>query len=85
MNSESPTFNEKENKIQSKNVRDKSTKAVVQPTPTPAKKEVLIVIDPGHGGDDLGTYYGNIYEKKLNLIDYRANVYAIMFFFPGST
>jgi len=67
MNTGTPTFNEKDNKIQSKNVTDKSTKDIVLPTPTPVKKEVLLVIDPGHGGDDLGTYYGNIYEKQLNL------------------
>ncbi len=30
-------------------------------------EEVLIVIDPGHGGEDWGTYYGDIYEKKVNL------------------
>lgn len=27
----------------------------------------VIVIDPGHGGRDPGTIYGNIYEKDINL------------------
>lgn len=27
----------------------------------------VIVIDPGHGGRDPGTIYGNIYEKEINL------------------
>jgi N-acetylmuramoyl-L-alanine amidase len=30
-------------------------------------KEVIVVIDPGHGGEDLGTCYRDIYEKNLNL------------------
>lgn len=36
----------------------------------PIKKvpeEVIIVIDPGHGGDDLGAYHGTFYEKDVNL------------------
>lgn len=32
-----------------------------------AKSPVLIVVDPGHGGDDLGTYYGNMIEKEINM------------------
>ena len=27
----------------------------------------VIIIDPGHGGRDPGTIYGNIYEKDINL------------------
>lgn len=27
----------------------------------------LIIIDPGHGGKDPGTSYGDIYEKNINL------------------
>lgn len=27
----------------------------------------VIVIDPGHGGTDPGTVYGDVYEKNLNL------------------
>ncbi len=35
---------------------------------TPAKDgEVLVVIDPGHGGEDPGAVYGNAKEKDLNL------------------
>ncbi len=30
-------------------------------------REVTVVIDPGHGGEDWGTYYKDIYEKDLNL------------------
>ncbi|MFZ5986284.1 MAG: N-acetylmuramoyl-L-alanine amidase family protein [Bacillota bacterium] len=33
----------------------------------PKPKEVIIVIDPGHGGDDLGAYNGKLYEKDINL------------------
>ncbi|MDQ2085943.1 N-acetylmuramoyl-L-alanine amidase [Herbivorax sp. ANBcel31] len=29
--------------------------------------EVIVVIDPGHGGEDLGTYYRDMLEKDLNL------------------
>ena len=29
---------------------------------------IKIIIDPGHGGSDPGTVYGNIFEKDLNLI-----------------
>lgn len=32
-----------------------------------APKEVIIVIDPGHGGEELGTCYGKMYEKNVNL------------------
>jgi|GEM_PF-2126994 len=35
---------------------------------TPAKEgEVLVVIDPGHGGQDPGANNGNVLEKDLNL------------------
>ena len=27
----------------------------------------VFVIDPGHGGKDVGTFYKNIYEKDINL------------------
>ncbi len=30
-------------------------------------QEVLIVVDPGHGGRDEGTRYGNLKEKDVNL------------------
>lgn len=30
-------------------------------------KEVIVVIDPGHGGEDLGAYNGTLYEKDINL------------------
>ncbi len=30
-------------------------------------KTYIIVIDPGHGGVDGGTYIGNLYEKDINL------------------
>ncbi len=33
----------------------------------PVPKEVKVVIDPGHGGEDLGATKGDLYEKKLNL------------------
>ena len=33
---------------------------------TPSRKKV-IVIDPGHGGNDPGTVYKDIYEKDINL------------------
>ncbi len=28
----------------------------------------FIIVDPGHGGKDPGTVYGNIYEKDINLL-----------------
>ena len=31
------------------------------------KYDKIIVLDPGHGGDDSGTSYNNIYEKDLTL------------------
>jgi len=35
-------------------------------------KSTYIVIDPGHGGEDLGTVSGRLYEKNINLdIAYR--------------
>lgn len=33
----------------------------------PILKEVVVVIDPGHGGEDLGAVKGDLYEKELNL------------------
>lgn len=33
----------------------------------PIKKEVKVVIDPGHGGEDLGATKDLLYEKDLNL------------------
>lgn len=34
---------------------------------TPIPKEVIVVIDPGHGGEDLGATKDDLYEKELNL------------------
>ncbi|MGB9857212.1 MAG: N-acetylmuramoyl-L-alanine amidase [Dictyoglomaceae bacterium] len=31
------------------------------------RKNLLIIIDPGHGGNDPGAIYSNIFEKNLNL------------------
>ena len=30
-------------------------------------QDTIIMVDPGHGGRDSGTYYGKIYEKDINL------------------
>lgn len=30
-------------------------------------REAVVVIDPGHGGEDIGTYYKDLYEKDINL------------------
>ncbi len=35
--------------------------------PKETLKGKIITIDPGHGGRDSGTIYGNIYEKDVNL------------------
>lgn len=32
-----------------------------------SKKEMIVVIDPGHGGRDVGTAYNNINEKDITL------------------
>lgn len=37
------------------------------PTPTHARNPRLIVIDPGHGGSDPGSYRGDAIEKNLTL------------------
>ena len=41
------------------------------PTLAKSKKLILdkktIIIDPGHGGKDMGTSFNNIYEKDINL------------------
>lgn len=37
----------------------------------------VIYIDPGHGGRDPGTMYGNIYEKDINLQISKALEYAL--------
>ncbi len=36
-------------------------------TIAPQPEEVRVAIDAGHGGNDWGTYYGDIFEKNLNL------------------
>jgi N-acetylmuramoyl-L-alanine amidase len=36
-------------------------------TPPPQKKTWVIVIDPGHGGNDPGAVYGNVKEKDITL------------------
>ena len=30
-------------------------------------QDTIIMVDPGHGGRDSGTYYGQILEKDINL------------------
>lgn len=35
--------------------------------PQKALADIIITVDPGHGGRDSGTMYGKIYEKDLNL------------------
>jgi len=40
--------------------------ATATPTPTPVPKK-LVAIDPGHGGDDLGSTRQGLYEKDANL------------------
>lgn len=40
--------------------------ATLTPTPTPAPKK-LVAIDPGHGGEDLGSTRQGLYEKDANL------------------
>ncbi|MBQ7864345.1 MAG: N-acetylmuramoyl-L-alanine amidase [Lachnospiraceae bacterium] len=40
--------------------------ATLTPTPTPVPKK-LVAIDPGHGGEDLGSTRKGLYEKDANL------------------
>lgn len=49
--------------IETNNNKAKSGVTVEEKKP----KEVLVFIDPGHGGEDWGTYHGDIYEKEVNL------------------
>ncbi|HEY9059662.1 MAG TPA: N-acetylmuramoyl-L-alanine amidase [Pseudobacteroides sp.] len=68
VSSGTPTFNDKGDRVQvTAPVNEKSSEDKVQPTPIPEKKEVILMIDPGHGGEDLGTYFGNVLEKTVNL------------------
>lgn len=50
---------------------EQSVSAVQEPEPeksTPeAEKALLVVLDPGHGGNDEGTSHGDIQEKDINL------------------
>lgn len=48
-----------ENKAISKDLTDRNSNNNIS--------SFKIVIDPGHGGTDKGAFYGNIYEKNLNL------------------
>jgi N-acetylmuramoyl-L-alanine amidase len=64
MKKEAYQGNEYENNQAEKKHEDKELEELPQ---EPSDKEVIVVIDPGHGGEDFGTYYGNILEKDLNL------------------
>ena len=48
---------------------------ILMSSPTFAqKKQVIVVIDPGHGGRDTGAKVGKVYEKTLNLdLSYRVS------------
>lgn len=68
VSSGTPTFNDKSDRVQATEpVNEKINEDKIQPTPIPEKKEVILMIDPGHGGEDLGTYFGNVLEKTMNL------------------
>jgi N-acetylmuramoyl-L-alanine amidase len=67
VNSGAPTFIDKSDKANNESVIGDNDKNRIQPTPIPEKREVLLMIDPGHGGEDLGTYFGNTIEKTMNL------------------
>jgi len=58
-----------DDKLQSQSDSDGNvyTKNEFEENAKPEPREVIIVIDPGHGGEDWGTYYGDMYEKNLNL------------------
>ena len=45
---------------------------LVFPSKAQAEEDVVIVIDPGHGGTNLGAEPGNFYEKEINLITAKA-------------
>ncbi|AEV69104.1 N-acetylmuramoyl-L-alanine amidase family protein [Acetivibrio clariflavus] len=51
--------NNREKVRDSSNIGNKNT--------IPVPKEVKIVIDPGHGGEDWGAIKGDLFEKDLNL------------------
>lgn len=50
-----------------KNNKDKDITNIGSDSNNPKPKEVIIVIDPGHGGEDLGAYHEKLYEKDINL------------------
>ena len=43
-----------------------NTAGLTENAATPTKAQT-VCIDPGHGGDDTGAIYGNIFESKINL------------------
>lgn len=45
---------------------------LIFPSKAHAAKDIVIVIDPGHGGTNLGAEPGNFYEKDINLITAKA-------------
>ncbi|MCX7747556.1 MAG: N-acetylmuramoyl-L-alanine amidase [Clostridia bacterium] len=49
------------------NLLEDEKKVELQETPVPKPREPLIVIDPGHGGEEWGTYFGKMLEKDVNL------------------
>ncbi|MDP4182717.1 MAG: N-acetylmuramoyl-L-alanine amidase [Bacillota bacterium] len=67
LSSEALTYSEKANALQTGAMMNNTPTALNSIKPTPAPTEALVVIDPGHGGEDLGTYSGQVYEKEVNL------------------
>ncbi len=56
--------------IRDVSVRPESVDTVIVFEPPLLKKlsDVVITVDPGHGGSDKGAIYGSHYEKELNLL-----------------
>ena len=60
-------YNNHENNLVENNNKRQEDHEEKSESEEPLEQEVIVVIDPGHGGEDLGTYHGSTLEKDLNL------------------
>ncbi|WP_010252352.1 N-acetylmuramoyl-L-alanine amidase family protein [Acetivibrio cellulolyticus] len=55
------------NHVQNNSKNGSNPSVIEEENTIPEPKEVKVVIDPGHGGEDLGATKGDLCEKRLNL------------------